>query len=72
LVNRYGTAPQIGRPREQAFGKINARSIEMSNVDLSQQFSEMIITQRGYQASSQVITTANEMVQQLLDMRGRR
>jgi flagellar hook protein FlgE len=72
FVQHRGTAPQLGWAREQAFGKINARKVEMSNVDLSQQFSEMIITQRGYQASSQIITTANEMIQQLLDMRGRR
>lgn len=72
FVHRLGTAPQLGWAQEQAFGKITARRVEMSNVDLSQQFSEMIITQRGYQASSQVITTANEMMQQLLDMRGRR
>lgn len=72
FVNRHGQAPQLGMAGVGEFGKIVARSVEMSNVDLSQQFSEMIITQRGYQASSQVITTANEMMQQLLDMRGRR
>ena len=71
-VNRFGQAPDLGRAGEREFGKITARSVEGSNVDLSQQFSDMIITQRGYQASSQVITTANEMIQQLLDMRGRR
>lgn len=72
FVHKYGEAPQLGHPGEQVFGKLTAGSIESSNVDLSQQFSEMIITQRGYQASSQVITTANEMIQQLMDMRGKR
>jgi flagellar hook protein FlgE len=72
FVSRYPQPAHLGRPGEGEFGKITARSIESSNVDLSQQFSEMIITQRGYQASSQVITTANEMIQQLLDMRGKR
>jgi flagellar hook protein FlgE len=72
FVQRHGTAPQLGWAQEQAFGKVSARRVEMSNVDLSREFSEMIITQRGYQAASQVITTANEMMQQLLDMRGRR
>lgn len=72
FANRFGQAPALGHAGEQEFGKLTARSVESSNVDLAQQFSEMIITQRGYQASSQVITTANEMVQQLLDMRGRR
>ena len=70
--SRYGQAPDLGHPGEAEFGKVAARTVEMSNVDLSQQFSEMIITQRGYQASSQIITTANEMIQQLMDMRGKR
>lgn len=72
FIHKYGEAPQLGHPGEQVFGKLTAGSIEASNVDLSQQFSEMIITQRGYQAASQVITTANEMIQQLMDMRGKR
>jgi flagellar hook protein FlgE len=72
FVNRYGQAADLGYAGEREFGKITAGSIEGSNVDLSQQFAEMIITQRGYQSASQVITTANEMIQQLLDMRGKR
>jgi flagellar hook protein FlgE len=72
FVQRFGEAPQLGHPGEAAFGKVTAGSIESSNVDLSQQFSEMIITQRGYQAASQVITTTNEMIQQLMDLRGKR
>ena len=71
-ANKYGQTPNLGAPGEGEFGKVKARSLESSNVDLSQQFGEMIITQRGYQASSQVLTTANEMIQQLLDMRGKR
>jgi flagellar hook protein FlgE len=42
----------------------------MSNVDLTQQFTDLIIVQRGYQASSQVTSVANEMIQQLLSMGG--
>lgn len=72
FVQRFGDAPQLGHPGQGVFGKVTAGSIEASNVDLSQQFSEMIITQRGYQAASQVITTANEMIQQLMDLRGKR
>ena len=72
FVDRYGQAADLGYAGEREFGKITAGSIEGSNVDLSQQFAEMIITQRGYQSASQVITTANEMIQQLLDMRGKR
>jgi flagellar hook protein FlgE len=41
----------------------------MSNVDLSQEFSDLVIMQRGYQASSQVISTANDMLEQLFQMK---
>jgi flagellar basal body rod protein FlgC len=41
------------------------------NVDLAQQFSDLIISQRGYQASSQVISAANEMIQQLFEIKPR-
>lgn len=57
----------IGAPGGAAFGTITARSVESSNVDLSGQFTDMIVVQRGYQASSQVLTVANEMMQQLLE-----
>jgi len=51
-------------------GEIVGKSIELSNVDLTQQFTDMIVIQRGYQASSQILTVANEMMQQLLDTAG--
>lgn len=61
-----GTAGTLG------IGTISDKSIELSNVDLTDQFGQMIVLQRGYQASSQVMTTANEMLQQLMDAtRGR-
>jgi flagellar hook protein FlgE len=69
---RIDTRPVLGVANQAEFGPVVAGQLESSNVDLSQQFSDMIITQRGYQASSQVVTTANEMIQQLLDMRGKR
>lgn len=52
-----------------AFGVIASGVIEGSNVDLSQQFSNLIVMQRGYQAASQVLSTANDLVQNLLDMK---
>lgn len=64
--------PVLGHAATGAFGALKVGSLEMSNVDISQQFSELIITQRAYQASSHIITTANEMMQQLFDMKGRR
>lgn len=55
----------FGRPGESRFGRISGGSLEMSNVDLTQEFADMIIIQRGYQASSRVMTVSNEMIEQL-------
>lgn len=62
----------VGSAGQQSLGTFKTGGIELSNVDLAQQFSELIIVQRGYQASSQVISAANEMIQQLGEIRGRR
>jgi flagellar hook protein FlgE len=72
LLNSSGQTPQLGGPGTSVFGKVKGGSIELSNVDLAQQFSELIITQRGYQASSQIISASNEMLQQLFDLKGKR
>lgn len=52
-----------------ANGALSSGTLEMSNVDLSTEFSQMITTQRGYQANSRIITTADEMLQTILDMK---
>jgi len=52
-----------------SLGTITAGSIEGSNVNLSQEFSNLIVMQRGYQAASQVLSTANDMIQTLFDMK---
>lgn len=51
-------------------GKIVSKQIEASNVDLSAAFGDLILIQRGYQASSQVVSIANDMIQQLFGIRG--
>lgn len=66
-----GAATDIGVAGTGAFGALRSGTVEISNVDLSQEFSDLVIMQRGYQASSQVISTANEMLQELFGMRGR-
>jgi len=70
--NRSNQNVTLGNPRSSLFGSVTGGSLESANVDLAQQFSELIVTQRGYQASSQVITAANEMIQQLFDIKARR
>lgn len=62
----------LGTPGEKALGKLEPGAVELSNVDLAKEFSQLILVQRGYQASSQVISAANEMIQQLGDIVGRR
>lgn len=58
---------EFGRAGEGVMGDLVGRSVEISNVDLSQEFTDLVIVQRGYQVSSQVVSIANEMIQQLLD-----
>lgn len=50
-------------------GKINPGTLEMSNVDLSKEFTDMIVTQRGFQANSRIITTSDEMLQELVNLK---
>jgi flagellar hook protein FlgE len=51
-------------------GKVVGRKLEASNVDLSKEFGDLILVQRGFQASSQVVSISNDMIQQLFGIRG--
>lgn len=64
-----GRSWHAGVATEGAFGTVRSGVIEISNVDLSQEFSDLVVMQRGYQASSQVISTANDMLQELFAMK---
>ncbi|MBN2402267.1 MAG: flagellar hook protein FlgE [Spirochaetes bacterium] len=66
--NNSGT-PNIGAASEAGRGKIAAGTLEMSNVDLSEQFTDMIITQRGFQANSRTIVTSDQMLQELINLK---
>ena len=61
--------PVIGAPKSGRRGAISERSLEMSNVDLATEFVKMIVTQRAYQANAKVITTSNEVLQELINMK---
>lgn len=50
-------------------GEVVSGALEMSNVDLAQEFTDMITTQRGYQANSRVITTSDTMLEELLSLK---
>lgn len=60
---------RIGPPATGGRGIISPGSLEMSNVDLSEEFTQMIITQRGFQANSRIITTSDEMLQELVNIK---
>ena len=51
-------------------GSILSQRLEASNVDLGNQFGDLILIQRGFQASSQIISVSNDMIQQLFGIRG--
>jgi flagellar hook protein FlgE len=61
--------PVISGPGSKGMGAILPSSLEMSNVDLSEEFTDMIVTQRGFQANSRVITTSDEMLQELVNLK---
>ncbi|MDD3023755.1 MAG: flagellar hook-basal body complex protein, partial [Syntrophomonadaceae bacterium] len=63
-----GTA-DINAPTISGLGSIIPSSLEMSNVDLSEEFTDMIVTQRGFQANSRIITTSDEMIQELVNLK---
>ena len=66
-----GGAWQLGVAGEAGFARVRAGSLETSNVDLSREFSDLVILQRGYQASSQIVATANDMLQELFGMKNK-
>jgi len=59
----YGTANASG------FGTVNQGVLEMSNVDLASEFTEMIVTSRAYQANAKTITTSDDMLQELMNLK---
>jgi flagellar hook protein FlgE len=59
----------IGLPGTQNRGTILPGSLEMSNVNLADEFTDMIVTQRGFQANSRTITTSDQMLQELLTLK---
>ena len=72
--NMYQVTPNsgdaiYGLPGSSGLGALNPGTLEMSNVDISREFTDMISTQRGFQANSRIITTSDEMLQELVNMK---
>ena len=73
--NRWGSNPAsggetVGTPGQGGvYGKTTGGAIEMSNVDLATEFTNLITAQRGFQANSRVITTADQMLQDVINIK---
>ena len=61
--------PKVAIAGQEGAGEVVSGALEMSNVDLAQEFTDMITTQRGYQANSRVITTSDTMLEELLSLK---
>lgn len=55
--------------QEAGTGKVISGQLEMSNVDLTGEFTEMIVAQRGFQANSRIITTSDEILQEVVNLK---
>jgi flagellar hook protein FlgE len=64
-----GSFDGIGQDATQGGGSLTTGVLEMSNVDLSQQFTDMITTQRGFQANSRIITTSDTLLEELINLK---
>ncbi|MGM7635836.1 flagellar basal body rod protein FlgG [Bacillus sp. Hm123] len=67
-----GPMPQdnaLTGPGTGGTGTLVAGTLEMSNVDLSEEFTEMIVAQRGFQANTRIITTSDEILQELVNLK---
>lgn len=70
FVNKDNAEYRLLTSEADGVGKIVSKQIEASNVDLSREFGDLILIQRGFQASSQVVSVSNDMIQQLFGIRG--
>jgi flagellar hook protein FlgE len=69
---REGTnsgVPQFGLPGGGRNGDLMGGALEMSNVDLAQEFTNLIIAQRGFQATARVITTSDQVLEELVNIK---
>ena len=72
--NLFSASPDSGQmdmgvAGTENYGKINAYNIENSNVDMANEMVNMIVTQRGFQSNSKVVTTADQMLQKAMELK---
>ncbi len=61
--------PIVGSPETSGLGSVLSNSLELSNVDLAEEFVKMIAAQRGFQANSRIVTTSDELMQELVNLK---
>jgi len=61
--------PDLLAPEEEGVASIVSGALEMSNVDLAEEFTDMIVAQRGFQANTRIITTSDEILQELVNLK---
>ena len=71
--NMYNVAansgdPRVDSPGENSVTTIQSGALEQSNVDLSEEFTKMIVSQRGFQANARVVTTADNLLQEITNL----
>jgi flagellar hook protein FlgE len=64
-----GATPSAQEPGSNGLGQIQSGALELSNVDLAAEFAGLITTQRGFQANARVITTSDELLQELVNLK---
>jgi flagellar hook protein FlgE len=68
-MDAAGPLGQSEAAKTNGLGQIVSGHLEMSNVDIADQFTSMITTQRGFQASARIITTSDEMLQEVVNLK---
>ena len=61
--------PNVKSPGKNGTGTVKSSKLEMSNVNLASEFSDMIVTQRGFQANARIVTTSDSMLEELVNLK---
>ena len=67
--SRHSGTPSVGAPRSSGRGAVMSKSLERSTVDLASEFVNMITNQRAFQANSKTITTSDELLSEVIQLK---
>ena len=69
LLSARSALPAIGLPGSGGRGQVLGGTVEASTVDIAREFTNLIVYQRGYQANARVVTTADEISQETINLK---